>query len=65
MNNFSLPRMALILWFLNYVIFSIFSYGWGNGRHSILDFVVYSSVWVAIELVCLGLIDDMPASDKK
>jgi hypothetical protein len=58
MNNFSLPRLLIVLWFLNYSIFSIFSYVWGNGRHFIMDFIVYASVWVVIELVFLGLIED-------
>ena len=31
--------------------------GW-NGRHFIMDFIVYASVWVVVELVFLGLIED-------
>lgn len=58
MKNFSLPRMVLVLWFLNYSIFSVFSYVWGTGRHFIMDFIVYAAVWVVVELVCLGLIED-------
>jgi len=59
MKNFSLPRLIFVLWFLNYAVFSIFSYMWGNGRHLIMDFAVYSTLWVAVELVCLGLIEDV------
>jgi len=59
MKNFSMPRLAVVLWFLNYTIFSLFSYVWGNGRHLIMDFVVYATVWVAVELICLGLIEDV------
>lgn len=59
MKNFSIPKLALVLWFLNYAVFSLFSYVWGNGRHLIMDFVVYASVWVVVELGCLGLIEDV------
>ena len=58
MKNFKLSQLTLVLWTLNYVIFSLFSYAWGGGRHFIMDFVVYSAVWVAVELVCLGWIED-------
>jgi hypothetical protein len=58
MKNFSLPRVALILWFLNYSIFSLFSYvGW-SVRHEISTFIVYAAVWVVVELMFLGLIED-------
>ncbi|HEY5039513.1 MAG TPA: hypothetical protein VIJ93_10620 [bacterium] len=59
MKNFSVPRLALVLFFLNYTIFSLFSYVWGGGRHPIMDFVVYATAWVVVELVCLGLIEDV------
>lgn len=59
MKNLSLPRLVLVLWFLNYAIFSLFSYVWNSGRHEIMPFVVYASVWVVVELLCLGLIEDM------
>jgi hypothetical protein len=59
MKKFSLPRMALILWFLNYSVFSIFSYIWGNGRHEISSFIVYAAIWVMIEMMALGLIEDV------
>ncbi len=59
MKNFSLPRLALVLWFLNYAVFSIFSYFLGMGRHLISDFIVYATIWLAVELICLGLIEDV------
>ncbi len=59
MKNFSVPRLAFLLFFLNYTLFSLFSYVWGTGRHLIMDFIVYAAVWVALELVCLGLIEDV------
>jgi hypothetical protein len=59
MKNFSLPRAAFLLWFLNYTIFSfVGNYALG-GRHSIFAFLVYSLVWVAVELIFLGLIEDI------
>lgn len=58
MKNFSLPRLALVLWFVNYSIFSMFSYIWGSGRHFIMDFIVYAAAWVVVELVFLGLIEE-------
>ena len=57
MKNASTVRLALILWFLNYTIFSLFSY-FGSGRHLIMDFIVYAAIWVAVELICLGWIED-------
>jgi len=57
-KNFSLPRLAIVLWFLNYSVFSVFSYLWGGGRHLIMDYIIYASVWVVIELLALGLIED-------
>ncbi len=59
MKNFSLPRLAIVLWFLNYTVFSLFSYALGAGRHLISDFIIYATVWLAVELVCLGLIEDV------
>ena len=58
MKNFSLPRMALVLWFLNYSFFSVVSYAIGGGRHEIAPFIVFATVWMAVELVFLGLIED-------
>jgi hypothetical protein len=59
MKNFSLPRLALVLWFFNYCLFSVFSYVLGTGRHGILDYIIYAAVWVVVELVCLGIIEDI------
>ena len=59
MKNFSLPRVAIILWFINYAFLSLVSYVIGNGRHLISDFIIYSTILLALELVCLGLIEDV------
>ena len=59
MKDFSLPRLAVVLWFLNYTIFSLVSYSFGSGRHLIMDFIIYATVWMALELICLGLIEDI------
>jgi hypothetical protein len=58
-KNFSIPRLAIVLWFLNYTVFSVFSYFLGTGRHLISDFAVYATIWMAVELICLGLIEDV------
>jgi hypothetical protein len=59
MKNFSLPRMALILWFVNYTLFSLFSYLlMGGVRHEISSYIVYAAAWVVVELMCLGWIED-------
>ncbi len=58
MKDFSLPRMILILWFLNYSLFSVVSYAFGGGRREISYFIVLAAVWMVVELICLGLIDD-------
>jgi hypothetical protein len=54
-----MARLAFVLWFFNYCLFSVFSYALGAGRHGILDYIIYSAVWVVVELVCLGIIEDM------
>jgi hypothetical protein len=59
MKQFSMPKLAIVLWFLNYSLFSLISYVYGNGRHEIFPFVIYASAWVVVELVCLGLIEDV------
>jgi len=56
-KNFSLPRLAVVLWFLNYSLFSVFSYA--RGGHDIMFYVVYATLFVVIEMVCLGLIEDV------
>jgi hypothetical protein len=51
--------MAFLLWVLNFTIFSfVGNYALG-GRHSIFAFLVYSVLWVAVELIFLGLIEDI------
>ena len=58
MKNYSAVGLALIFWFLNYVIFSVSSYVFGAGRHLIMDYVVWSCVWAGVEMICLGWIED-------
>ena len=58
MKNISLPRLAIVLWFLNYAFFSLANYCFG-GSHEIMHYVVYSTLFMAVELMCLGWIEDM------
>ena len=57
MKNFSLPRLALVLWF---AIFSFLSLvlSYGMGHREISAALAYSVVWTAVFLICLGLIED-------
>ncbi|HVM33163.1 MAG TPA: hypothetical protein VMU88_08515 [bacterium] len=59
MKNFSLARTGLLLWFLNFAIFSFMGNYVMGGRHSIFAFLVYSLVWVAVELMVLGWVEDV------
>ena len=59
MKNFSLPRLAVVLWFLNYTFLSMGSYIFSVGRHEIMSFVVIAAVMLVMELVLLGLIEDV------
>ncbi len=59
MKNFSLPRLALVLWFFFFSFISVINYVFGTGRHGILDTIVYSAFMVVVSLVCLGFIEDM------
>jgi hypothetical protein len=59
MKNFSLPRLALVLWFFFFCLMSIGWYLFANSRHGILDTIVYSAMMVVVCLVCLGFIEDM------
>jgi hypothetical protein len=56
MKNFSIPRLALVLWFLNYTIYALFGSIWGGML--IVKFVILASVFLVVELLCLGLIED-------
>jgi hypothetical protein len=56
MKNFSIPRLALVLWFLNYSIYALFGSFWGGIM--IVKFVLLASVFLVVELICLGLIED-------
>ena len=58
-KNFSMPRLAVVLWFLNYTFFSLFWYVLNSGRHLISGFLVYSTFALVVELICLGLIEDI------
>jgi len=58
-KNFSMPRLAIVLWFLNYTFFSLFWYVLNSGRHLISGFLVYSTFALVVELICLGLIEDL------
>jgi hypothetical protein len=56
MKNFSLPRLALVLFFLNYSIFGLLvSF---RGGMLIFQFVLYAFIFLVVELICLGLIED-------
>jgi hypothetical protein len=58
MRDFSLPRVALLLWFMNYTFFSLVNYLVGGG-HEIGYYLVYATVFMAVELMCLGWIEDL------
>ena len=58
MKNFSLPRLAIVLWFFIYALFSIISYLFANGRHEIMLYIVYATIWTALSMVGFGLIED-------
>ena len=58
MKNFSLPRFAFLLWFLNYTLFALLKYAMGGGRLEIFSYVVMASVWTVVELICLGWIEE-------
>jgi hypothetical protein len=58
MKNFSLPRLAIVLWFLNYALFALMHYVVGGGRPEIFSLVLSASCMAIVELVCLGLIED-------
>jgi len=58
-KNFSMPRLAVVLWFLNYTFLSLCSYAFNSGHHLISGSVVYSTFALVVEMICLGLIEDM------
>ncbi|HJT24170.1 MAG TPA: hypothetical protein VJ873_06310 [bacterium] len=57
MKNFSLPRLALVLWFFFYSFYSLTSYVIGSGRHEIMPFIVIALVLTAVALICFGWIE--------
>ncbi len=59
MKNFSLPRLAFVLWFFIFTFISMVSYVFGNTRHGIFETIVYSAIMMIVSLVCLGFIEDM------
>jgi antibiotic biosynthesis monooxygenase (ABM) superfamily enzyme len=58
MKNFSLPRLALVLWFAFYSLLMMINYLFG-GHHGIMEFIVYSAVMTSVFLIGLGFIEDM------
>lgn len=58
MKDLSLPRLALVLWFFNYAFLSLVNY-MGGGGHEIMFFAMAAAVFMVVELVGLGLIEDM------
>jgi len=58
MKDLSLPRLALLLWFVNYAIYALVNY-LARGGHEIGSYVVVATVFMAVELVGIGLIEDM------
>jgi hypothetical protein len=58
MKDFSLPRLAILLWFLNYTFFALAKFVFGGGI-DITFYVIYATVFMAVELVCLGWIEDL------
>lgn len=58
MKKISLVRAGLCLWFLNFVIFSFVGNYLMGGRHSIFNFLIYSTLWLAAEMVVLGMVED-------
>jgi len=58
MKNFSLQRLAFVLWFGNYSFIAMINFIFGNGRPPIMSYIVEATVMVVIELICLGLIED-------
>lgn len=58
MKNLSLPRLALVLWFFFYTVYSLVSYVVGSNRHEIMPFIVTASVFTAVALICFGLIEE-------
>lgn len=59
MKNFSQPRLFIVLWFAFYVTASFFHEIFLNGRQEIGWVIVVSTVWSAMALVALGLIEDV------
>ncbi len=59
MKNFNLARVGFLLWFLNFTIFSVMGNYIMGGRHSIFAFLVYSTVWVVVEMAVLGWVEDV------
>jgi hypothetical protein len=63
----SMPRLGIALWFVNYAVLSLFFYlsSSGGGRLPIFWTLVQATVWMAVEMVFLGLwLDDAKADDR-
>ncbi len=67
MGPLSMPRLGIALWFVNYALISLISYltSSGGGRLPIFWTVVQATVWMAVEMVFLGLwLDDGKAEER-
>jgi hypothetical protein len=58
MKNFSLPRMAVVVWFFFYSFSCLGSYMVFNARHEIANSIVTSTLMTVVFLVAWGLIED-------
>jgi len=58
MKNFSLPRLAICVWFLFFTFFSMVGY-MGVGRHEIMFSICVATAMTVALLVGLGLIEDV------
>jgi len=58
MKDFSLPRLALVLWVAFYTFFSLAKFIFGGGV-DITFYVIYSTVFMAVAMMCLGWIEDL------
>lgn len=58
MKNFSLPRLAIVMWFLFFTVGSLWSYLFLNVRHEISFSIFNSAVWTAVILMAWGWIEE-------
>jgi hypothetical protein len=57
MGSISMPRLGIALWFANYAVLSLITYmtSSGGGRLPIFWTLIQATVWMAVEMVFLGL----------